>query len=81
MKSSALLGYWLAFAGVLILSPDALLIRLAGDDPWQITAWRGTLSGLVIVAYCAFIGQSTLTQQLKPAGSLGLLGVTVSVGW
>ncbi|MEN9434762.1 MAG: hypothetical protein RLZZ422_2351 [Pseudomonadota bacterium] len=79
MKSSALLGYWLAFAGVLILSPDALLIRLAGDDPWQITAWRGTLSGLVIVAYCAFIGQSTLTQQLKPAGWLGLLGVTVSV--
>ena len=34
----------LAFFGVLILTPDALLIRLIGSDPWTFLFWRGTLT-------------------------------------
>lgn len=45
MPSVALKGYLLALLGVLILSPDALLIRLAGDNPMLISAWRGTFGG------------------------------------
>jgi len=37
------LGIQLATIGVLVLSFDALLIRLADADPWSIAFWRGGL--------------------------------------
>ena len=39
-------GIRLAAMGVLVLSFDALLIRLAGADPWDVAFWRGTLMAL-----------------------------------
>ncbi len=37
------LGIRLAAIGVLVLSFDALLIRLANADPWDVAFWRGLL--------------------------------------
>lgn len=81
MKSSPFLGYYLALTGVLVLSPDALLIRLSGDDPWQINAWRGTLSGLMLLAYCYIAGGFNLTKALQPAGIPIILGVTLATAF
>lgn len=81
MKSSSLLGYWLALAGVLILSPDALLIRLAGEDPWQINAWRGTISGLMIVVYSYVAGGYSLVEPCKASYRVGLVGVTLATAF
>ena len=41
--SPAAKGIVLVSLGVLILSPDALLIRLIDVDPWTLTFWRGLL--------------------------------------
>lgn len=41
MNRSPLFGIALAFAGVLVLTPDTLLMRLSGLSGWAMLAWRG----------------------------------------
>ena len=41
-------GILIASSGVIILSLDALLVRLAGTDPWTVSFWRGLLIGLTM---------------------------------
>ena len=68
MRSHLLKGYGLALLGVLLLSPDALLIRLSGDDVWQSNAWRGLVGGLMVLAYNHWLDKRSLWEQTKPAG-------------
>lgn len=49
MKSGPLYGVTLALVGTLILTPDALLMRLSGMDGFQMTGWRGVCMGTVMV--------------------------------
>ncbi len=44
-------GFALTLAGVIILSPDALLIRLIAADNWTIIFFRGFLTALVLVIF------------------------------
>ncbi len=46
-------GYLITGTGVLVLSPDALLIRLLGDAPWNILFWRGLGFALVVLLVVA----------------------------
>lgn len=46
-------GLMISLLGVLIISPDTLLIRLVGADPWVTQAWRGLLAGSVVLIWCA----------------------------
>lgn len=46
--SEGLTGVLLAVVGVLILSPDVLLIRLVSVDHWNLLFWRGLLMGLCL---------------------------------
>lgn len=39
-------------SGVLIISFDALLVRLAAVDGWNVAFWRGTFMGLSMVPLC-----------------------------
>lgn len=48
MQHDTAQGSALAMAGVFVLSFDALLIRLAMADPWDILFWRGLLMGLAL---------------------------------
>ncbi|MFP7672773.1 DMT family transporter [Marivita sp. S0852] len=50
-------GIILAFVGVLILTPDALLIRLSELPPTALVAWRGLAMGCLFLIAAAFIGQ------------------------
>ncbi|WP_233152808.1 DMT family transporter [Motiliproteus sp. MSK22-1] len=59
-------GIKLAAAGVLVLSFDALLIRLAGVDPWDVTFWRGALMALSMLAIMMAGGKHNYLGQLRP---------------
>ncbi|TXH78039.1 MAG: hypothetical protein E6Q85_02265, partial [Thiothrix sp.] len=68
MQQNLFKGYLLALIGVCILSPDALLIRLSGDDPWLIAAWRGILTGIMILIYNQWLDRRPLRVQKANAG-------------
>lgn len=78
MNSPMVKGYLLALLGIFILSPDALLIRLMGDDPLQISAYRGILAGTMVLVYNQFLDRRSLYAQLAPVGAFGVI-VTTSV--
>ena len=68
MSQSVVKGYLLALLGVFILSPDAVLIRLVGDDPLLISAWRGLIGGSMVLIYNQFLDRRNLLAQLRPIG-------------
>ncbi len=43
-------GLLITIGGVLVLTPDSLLIRLVDADVWTVTFWRGLLFGTAILA-------------------------------
>lgn len=50
-------GLWLALFGVLVLTPDAMFMRLSGMGPLEMLGWRGLLMGSVmILAWAIFSG-------------------------
>ena len=51
ITSHRLKGVFLCLFGIILLSPDSLLLRLIGADLWTLAFWRGGLSaiGLAIV--------------------------------
>lgn len=51
-RSNYLRGLGLTFIGVLLMTPDALLIRLIDVDGWSLLIWRG---GLMAVAMLVFL--------------------------
>lgn len=61
-------GYLLAIIGIIILSPDALLIRLVGDDPWLINTWRGLVGGIMVLVYARILIGADVFRNLKSAG-------------
>ena len=45
-------GLLITIGGVLVLTPDSLLIRLSATDPWNLIFWRGLLySGAITAGY------------------------------
>ncbi len=47
-------GLLITGLGVIILSPDSLLVRLIGTDAWTLMFWRGLLqfAGIAIILFC-----------------------------
>ena len=80
MTSPLVKGYLLALLGIFILSPDALLIRLWGDDPLQISVYRGILAGSMVLVYNQFLDRRSLYAQLAPAGAIGVIITSIVVG-
>ncbi|MEH6824930.1 MAG: DMT family transporter [Motiliproteus sp.] len=58
-------GIVLAASGVLVLSFDALLVRLAGVDPWTVVFWRGMLMALSLSAILLLGGKLQLLPLLR----------------
>ena len=52
-RSTYATGLLLTLAGVLLMTPDALLIRLIDVESWSLVIWRG---GLVALAMLVFLG-------------------------
>lgn len=50
MRHGPLYGLILALVGTLVLTPDAMLMRLSGMEGFQMAGWRGLLMGGVMLA-------------------------------
>lgn len=59
-RSERLRGLLIVGGGVLILTPDTLLLRLLSADPWTVVFWRGLLMGLTLLAAqaCQYRGRT-----------------------
>jgi drug/metabolite transporter (DMT)-like permease len=65
-------GLAIVTLGVLILTPDALLVRLIGIDHWNLLVWRGFLQGFgLLLLLLAFYRGGTLAS-FRAIGRRGL---------
>lgn len=72
------LGLFLTVSGVLVFSPDALMLRLIGADGLTLTAWRGGLAGIVILLGSAFFYGRGIWPLLRAGGWIGLLLIALN---
>ena len=71
----------MAFFGVFILSPDAVLIRLADADSWSILLWRGIFYALGILIFLLITHRSKALNEVKKIGKDGvLIGILTGLG-
>ncbi len=66
-------GTLIALAGVLALSPDAMLVRLSGVDLWSMVFWRGLGQGLVLLLFLAALWRGGMAARVRSMGLPGLL--------
>jgi drug/metabolite transporter (DMT)-like permease len=67
------LGTLLSLAGVLILSPDTLLISSVKADIWTLIFWRGLLTAMTVGFALAFLKRKRLFTEVVSIGFPGLL--------
>ena len=68
-----LYGILITIAGVLILSPDGLLVRLVSVDSWTVLFWRGLLFSIGILGFYLFRYGVGTVGLIKVMGRRGLL--------
>ena len=51
-KQNHVRGVLIVVAGVLLISFDALLVRLAGVDGWNVSFWRGLFMAMAMTPFC-----------------------------
>jgi hypothetical protein len=57
-RSPQRFGTLLALIGVLVLTPDTLVIRLSGLERWALMGWRWHFNGGDVFAVMAFIANA-----------------------
>ena len=70
-------GFLLTLAGVLVLTPDTLLVRLVDAGPLTQMFWRGVLSGVVILAGFAIFARRALWTALRQPSRSDLLVLAI----
>ena len=65
-------GLLITIGGVLVLTPDSLLIRLSATDPWNLIFWRGLLYGGAITAGYLLIARGGAWRAYLGIGRAGL---------
>jgi drug/metabolite transporter (DMT)-like permease len=65
-------GLLITALGVLILTPDSLLIRLVAADPWTLTFWRGLLSALGMGLGILCVYREGTARAFRAIGGAGL---------
>ena len=76
MSSDYRKGFWLTLAGVLIFTPDALLIRLADVEFFTLVVYRCTIGGLLmLVGFSLYCGRDFVRHILM----IGVGGLVVVV--
>ena len=74
-------GLLITVSGVLVITPDSLLVRLISADEWTILFWRGLLSGIAILLALAIMQRNRFLPGLLAIGRMGLaLAVMFSIG-
>ncbi len=70
--NSYLKGFLITLTGVLVITPDALLIRLIEGNSWTVMFWRGLLSGTMITFGLLLYYRKDFWPKLKGVGWPGL---------
>ena len=65
-------GMLLAFTGIMFITPDSLLIRLANIDSWNLIFYRGFIPFLTIFVGLLFIYKSSLIKKILDNGWHGI---------
>ena len=65
-------GILLALAGVIVISPDGLLIRLISLDHWTLLFWRGALIAAALLAAQLVMRGRAIVASFTAIGRLGL---------
>lgn len=65
-------GLLITLAGVLLLTPDALLIRLVGAGSWTLLFWRGIGFFTVVGGFCLWRHRGRLRAAAAAAGAGGV---------
>jgi drug/metabolite transporter (DMT)-like permease len=63
--------------GVLVLSPDALLLRLLEADHFTVVFWRALLMGLTLASVLALVYRGRADRALRAVGRWGLVSAHV----
>lgn len=71
-------GLGVTIAGVVVISPDSLLIRLVGVDAWTLSLWRGALLALTLSLVQLLRHRSGILSAYRGIGRLGLLAGLLS---
>ena len=71
-------GLLITLTGVLVITPDSLLIRLIEADSWTVIFWRNSLSGLTILLGLLLYYRRDFFRQLL---SIGWAGLAMGVIW
>jgi len=74
-------GLLLTFIAVLILSPDALLVRLIQSDLWTLLFWRCLLTGIMMSLFLAVRYRRGFLHSFYAIGRTGLISaVMITIG-
>jgi drug/metabolite transporter (DMT)-like permease len=74
-------GLLLTFIAVLILSPDALLVRLIHADVWTLLFWRCLLTAIMMSLFLALRYRQRFFQSFYAVGKTGLFSaLTITIG-
>jgi len=66
-------GYLITLTGVVILTPDTLLIRLAAVEPFTLAVTRGVMGGLMVLMISALWYRRSFMAQLRGIGFWALV--------
>jgi drug/metabolite transporter (DMT)-like permease len=66
-------GFIITLLGVLVLSPDTLLIRLVDSDPWTVMFWRGLMTALAMMVMFVAVEGRDWRRRLGGLGAPALL--------
>ena len=58
-------GNFLALIGVLILTPDTMVMRLSNLDRWPLMGWRGVLMGLTLLIFWRLFQSSNIKKKIS----------------
>ena len=79
--NSHLKGLLIAFFGILILTPDAVLVRLADSNSWTVLFWRGLFFAAGIVVILLITYRSKAFNELINIGKGGVfIGLLTALG-
>ena len=76
-RSSHIKGLLITFTAVVILSPDALLVRLIHCDVWTLLFWRCLLTGSMQALFLAVIYRQQFLQSFRNIGRIGLMSAGI----
>ena len=66
-------GLALAVTGILILTPDSLLIRLITVDHWSLLFWRGLMTFITLTLWQLFSDRQKALARIQAIGAMGFL--------